>query len=375
MEKIGLLLTGGGARVAYQAGVLRAIAEVCEFKKNPFNVVSGVSGGAINGAWISSQNSDFVESTQLLWDGWARITHDQIYNTDLSSFLKIGIHWLRDLSLKGEHEHSHFRSLLDSAPLKQFIETKLNFGNLKKKISAGHLHGIAVTTTNYNTGASVVFYDGDPAIAPWDKEWRQTRRVHLTAGHILASTAIPIFFPPVELDDGFHGDGGLKMSSPLSPLIHMGAEKILAIGIHHKEAADSTKNIAIKKITMGDVAGTMLNTLFFHPIEMDVERFNRINRTISLLTKEQLERGPDKLRHIPLLTIQPSVDLGSLGIEFFNRFPPSLRFFLRGIGASEIRSRDMMSYLAFEECYVRALLELGYKDGLTRETEIRNFFE
>lgn len=375
MAKLGLLLTGGGARAAYQVGVLRAISDIGHFKENPFNVISGVSAGAMNATWIAAMHSDFNHSTKSLWNSWASLEMEEVFKTNPGSFLKNLIHWIGDITLPPkQHKSPEFTSLLDSSPLINYINSKLDFDLIKKHISEKKLHGIAITTTNYNTGSSVTFFDGHPSIEPWQREWRTTRRTHITNSHILASTAIPIFFPPVRLDDGYYGDGGIKLSSPFSPLVHMGAEKILAIGIHHQNDKQSPSHPSYKFISMGDVAGTLLNTLFFHSIEADLERFKRINRTVSILTKDQLANEPDKLRYIPMLMIQPSKDLGQVGIKQFNRFPKTVRYLLKGIGASDLESKDLMSYLAFEKEYIQNLMELGYQDAMKKKDDVQLFF-
>lgn len=375
MKKIGLVLTGGGARAAYQVGVLRAISEICKLENNPFNVISGTSAGSINGAWIGASDERFNEMTHSMWNTWAGLEMNQVFRTDTATLFKTGTRWIKDLSFGGRFLHSNINSLLDPSPLKNFIHSKIDFSKIKKNIVQQKIHGIAITATHYQSGSSVIYFDGHPSISSWNREWRSSCRATLHLDHVLASSAIPIFFPPVQLDGGFYGDGGIMLSAPLSPAIHMGADRILAIGIHHKPGVmPPAKRIDSKSITPGDIAGTLLNSLFFHSIDSDLERMNRINRTLSLLTKEQLLSEPDQLRHIPVLSINPSQDLGKIDLELFNRFPKTIRYLLRGLGASDLRSWDLMSYLAFESEYIKSLLKLGYNDAFEQKEKILKFF-
>jgi NTE family protein len=376
MNRVGLVLTGGGARAAYQAGALKAIAEICAIERNPFKVISGVSAGAFNGLWLASEKTDFRTSTQSMWESWAAIEMHNVFKTDSRTLLNIGAHWLKDLSLGGLIKHSNINYLLDATPLASFLKSKIDFKMIQHNVSSKKIHGIAVTATHYYNGTSVTYFDGHPSISSWSREGRESRRATLHLKHALASSAIPFFFQPIELEDGFYGDGGIHLSSPLSPAIHMGADRILAIGINHKHCAKELPGHPISKtISPGDIAGTLLNALFFHSIDADIERLNRINRTLSILTEEQLATEPDKLRQIPVLVIRPSQDLGQMASELYQRFPEAIKYFLRGLGASALESWDLMSYLAFEKEYVQSILKLGYKDALAQKKNILQFFE
>ncbi len=376
MEKIGLVLTGGGARAAYQAGALKAISEICEFKENPFKIISGISAGSINGIWIAGQSSQFEVTTQSLWDNWATIEMNQVFKTDPATVFSIGARWVRNLSLGGWLHQPNINYLLDTSPLKAYIKSKMNLKSIQLNIADKKIHAIAITATQYHSGLSVTYFDGHASITPWSREGRESRRCVLQTAHLLASAAIPIFFPPVKLEDGFYGDGGIKLSSPLSPAIHMGADRILAIGIHHKQDAKRTSHhISSKSISTGDIIGTLLNALFSHSIDADLERLNRINRTLAILSNEQLKKEPDQLRHIPTLAIRPSQDLGLMTSELFSRFPQTIKYLLRGLGASDLESWDLMSYLAFEKEYILSLLKLGYQDAFAQKRDILQFFK
>lgn len=376
MSKIGLVLTGGGARAAYQAGVLRAICEICELDVNPFNVVSGISAGAINVVGIASHGKSFEKTTRSIWASWSSLDMRQVFKTDPFTFLKIGAGWLKDLSFGGRAKHTDINYLLDTTPLSEFIRSKVDFDQIRKNIETKKIHGVALTATHYRSSSSRIFFDGHPSIQPWcRKSHREARRTILHANHVLASSSIPIFFAPVLLEDGFYGDGCIKQAAPLSSVIHMGADRILAIGIHRVyDLRRPEPKLSSQSILPGDIVGTLLNALFFHSIDEDIERFQRINRTLSILTDEQLAREPDQLRKIPILVIKPEEDIGLMASELYSHFPRSVRHLLRGLGSSDLENWDLMSYLAFEKDYIHALLKLGYRDAVAKESEILEFF-
>jgi NTE family protein len=224
----------------------------------------------------------------------------------------------------------------------------------------------------------MTFFDGAPDIAPWVRSSRLGLRAVLSVPHVLASAAIPVFFPPVALEGAWFGDGCVRLSAPLSPVIHLGAERILAIGIRY--ARTPAETIALNQTgrranpSVSDISGVLLNAIFLDSLDSDVERSERINATLSLLTREQHGRLRHPLRRIPLLVLRPSRDLGSLAIEQYQRFPKTLRHLLRGIGATGESGWDLVSYLAFEPAYIERLIELGYEDTHARGADIDAFF-
>lgn len=382
--RTGLVLTSGGARGAYQAGVLAAIADILpglskSVGPNPFPILTGVSAGAINAAFLAAHAHDFRTATRKLTGLWAKLVANEVFLTDTITLSRIGIRWLADLSIGGLIGSGHGQSLLDTAPLRRLLSRTIDFHAIRGNIAAGTVHGLAVTATNYFSGTAVSFYDGADAIEPWLRAIRIGLREEMSVDHLMASSAIPIFFPAIQLGHTFYGDGCIRLTTPISPAIHLGADRVLAIGTRYRRAPAATVSLPrggrTEYPTIADIAGVLLNAMFLDGIEADTERMARINQTLRLIPENERTRHPSKLREIPLLTIQPSQDLGSLILQQIDRFPRTVRHLLRGLGASEEKGWDLLSYLAFDSGYTKPLLELGYDDGITARDEIERFFE
>ncbi|MDB4971844.1 MAG: Patatin [Myxococcaceae bacterium] len=398
----GLVLTGGGARAAYQVGALRALAEILD-DKSPFQILAGASAGAINSTGLAIHGDDFRAGVAHLLATWRSLLPDQVYRTDVGSLFSIGASWMRQLSSGGVFGAPSVNALLDTTPLRRLLERALPTRRIRQHIESGHLRGVAVTATSYHTGTAMSFFDGADDIAPWVRSSRLGTREPLTVSHVLASSAIPMFFPPVDIDGAWFGDGCVRLSAPLSPAIHMGAQRLVAIGIRYARTPQETNalNAASRlgrsiapvptpasrwrpsitgitgprpRPTVSEISGVLLNAIFLDSLDSDVERMERINATLSLLTEEQHQRMRYPLRSIPLLVLRPSRDLGSLAIEQYRRFPRTLRHLLRGIGASGESGWDLVSYLAFEPAYIERLMELGYDDTIVRRREVERFF-
>ena len=376
MAKIGLTLTGGGARGAYQAGVLRAIQHICQFQKCPFQIISGISAGSINGMTLAAGADNFDAATKLLWDTWTSLSVDDVFKTDTLTLLKTGTSWLRDLSLGAWFGKKGVTHLLDTSPLYAFLNKNINMGNIDVHVRSGLLSGVALSATDYRTGRSVTFFDGDPSIQPWTRTSGFGRRAQLTTAHIMASTAIPIFFPPIRIDDADYGDGGIGLKAPVSPSIHLGADKILIIGLDHKAPQEALGKIATQApVSLGDIAGTLLNSLFLNSLDSDLSRLNQTNRTLSFLTPEQIDATQDHLRKVPTLLIEPSIDLGEIDVDQYKQFPFTVRHLLNGLGVTSTKGWDLLSYLAFDSVYSSELLKRGYNDALAQREHIIEFFK
>jgi NTE family protein len=377
--KIGLVLTGGGARAAYQAGVLKGIFEITKSSKAemPFDIISGISAGAINGAMLASSHHNFGQVVDDMCRLWSELHPERVVNTNMATLTRLGTRWIKDLSLGGMFGGSRSTFLLDVRPLRTFLKEIIRFDEIQRNLDSGVLHGFAVSATSYRTGTAITFFDGKKEIEPWMRSSRLGMREKVTLDHVLASAAIPILFPPVQLDDSFFGDGSIRLSAPISPAIHMGAKKVLAIGLRYYRPSEVTwslnKRPQMDRITLADIAGVMLNASFFDQLDADVERMLRINQTVSLMSAKEREKHPQKLREIPLLVIRPSRDLGSLASEQFARLPGMLRYLLAGIGASGEQGWDLLSYLAFDGSYTKPLIDLGIEDAIAMKNEILTF--
>jgi NTE family protein len=382
-DTCGLVLCGGGARAAYQVGVLRAIAEVTE-QATPCRILTGVSAGAVNACFLAARATDFAHATRELWELWANLRIDDVFRTDAGTVSEIGAGWLFDLVLGGAFQGSRSTFLLDTQPLRQRIASAIDFAALRGHVASGHLHAVALTATCYNSGSAITFYDAAVPIAPWQRSHRQARAAELSTDHVLSSAAIPVLFPPVRIDDGWYGDGGIRMTAPLSPPVHLGADRVLAIGIAQPRprqppegpgAGSTSRAFGAPNggITLAEMAGVLLNALFLDTLDADAERMARINQTLALMSAAQLANHPQGLRRVPLMVVRPSQDLGQLAAEEFHRLPRVLRYLLRGIGASERTGWDLLSYLSFDGGYTRPLLALGYRDGVAQANAIVRF--
>lgn len=378
MAHTGLVLTGGGARAAYQVGAVRALAEIVAPGQMPFDVIAGISAGAINGVALAAGAEDFQAASERLRTTWSELTPDRIFNTGALRLASIGTRWIRDLSAGGLVGKSGINYLLDSAPLRKLIKTEVPIGRMRRHLRAGRLRGIAVSTTNYHTGSGVTFFEGAADIEPWTRSTRSGVRARITAAHVMASSAIPIFFPPVALDGSFYGDGCVRMNYPMSPAIHLGAERIVAVSVRHLrppgETAERQARAKTDRLPLSEIAGVLLNSVFLDSLDSDLERMERMNKTLALVPHEKLTRGDLDVRTIPALLLRPSQDLGRLAADEYGRFPTMLRYLLKGIGASGQAGEDLLSYLAFEPIYVQRVMELGFTDTMARRDEIEEFF-
>ena len=375
----GLVLSGGGARAAYQVGALRALAEIIGPGPLPFDILAGLSAGAINSVVLGTGAEDFPRVTGSLREVWERLTPDRIYRTGALRLAAIGTRWIRDLSTGGLGGQGRSNYLLDLSPLRQLIEERIPIGRMRRNLRSGRIRGIALSATNYQTGAGVTFFEGAPDIEPWTRSTRIGIRARITLDHVMASAAIPIFFPPVRIDRTFYGDGCVRMIYPLSPAIHLGADRIVAIGVRHQRSPLDTAQhevlgTAADTLPLSEIAGVLLNAVFLDSLDADVERLERANKALALIPREKLSRSDLALRVVPLLVLRPTEDLGRLAADEYQRFPAMLRYLLKGIGATGPAGEDLLSYLAFEPVYVNRVMELGYSDTMARRAEVEAFF-
>ena len=374
-DRVGLVLTGGGARAAYQVGALRAVAEIVTPGTFPFQVVAGISAGAINSIVVACTAHDLGQGVEALRQTWASLTPDRIFRTGALKLASIGSRWIRDLSGGGLLGGHSINFLLDSAPLRAMLAERLPFARLRRHLRSGRLRGVAVSATSYQTGTGVSWYEGAADIQPWTRSARCGQRTRLTLDHVMASSAIPVFFPPVKVGEGYYGDGCVRMVYPMSPAIHMGAQRILAISVRSgRDAPGAGEAPATTSPPLSQIAGVLLNAVFLDSLDVDLERLERINRTLAYVPTERIASRELELRPIPVLALRPSVDLGTLASDEYHRFPAMLRYLLKGIGATEDSGTDLLSYLAFEPVYIGRAMELGYQDTMARKDEVEAFF-
>lgn len=373
--RCGLVLTGGGARAAYQVGVLRAISDITKFEKNPFRIISGYSAGAINGTWLAGRSDNFDVATKNMWNAWASIQNEVIFNTEFSNVASMITRWIKDRTFGGLQGSHQINYLLDTAPLNEFIKSQIDFKTLQKHLNSGELYAVSVTATNYQTGHSVTFFSGHSEIKKWKSLNRISLNTQIQAEHVMASAAIPIFFPPVKVGEFYYGDGMVRLNAPLSAAVKLGAERLLIIGIRGPSSV-SAPDKENASVSLGEIAGTILNGLFFDSLDADIAVLERINRTISYMSEEERREDPDHLRRIPMLCLRPTKELGEAPTSCeLSRLPSALRFLLKGIGLTQYKGLDLLSYLSFEPKYLKMLLESGYEDTVIKKDQILEFFD
>jgi len=375
-EKIGLILTGGGARAAYQVGVLKAIAEFLPYRAQvPFKVISGTSAGALNAITLVVNARHFRKGVRYLLNIWTNAHVTDIYRADALGVLSNSLRWLFGLllSVLGSNRLNQV-SLLDNSPLRTFLERALPCELIQRHIDDGLVHAVSVTASGYGTGHSVTFYQGAPDIQPWKRTRRVGVPTQLDIQHMMASSAIPFMFPAVHVNREFFGDGSMRQIAPISSALHLGAERVLVVGVGHSATDDEERRPKIEHYpALAEIAGHALDSIFIDGLEVDLERLQRINRTLTAIP-EELHRTLD-LRHVEALVISPSQPLEKIAERYIHNLPWTIRLLLRLAGVMRGSGANLVSYLLFDKHYCRALIDLGYQDALKRREEIIAFLE
>ncbi|AMP06148.1 patatin-like phospholipase family protein [Collimonas pratensis] len=383
-QKTGLILTGGGARAAYQIGVMDAVASILREhgwapEQNPFNIICGTSAGAINATALACRVDNFGLGVQKLKDVWEHFTVEQVYRADSLGVLRSGARWLSLLSfgwlLRKWHAHPP-NSLLDNTPLITLLHRLLDLDRLDKALADGSLDALAITASSYSGGQHITFYQSAIEIQGWTRSQRHAVRDQIGVGHLLASSAIPFIFPAIPIFcEGrrqFFGDGSMRQLAPISPAIHLGASKVMVVGAGRRQEAPTDSPTFARYPSLAQIASHALSSIFLDGLAVDIERLERINHTLSFLTEEQRERTP--LKPVEMLIISPSEQIDDIATKHFGSLPVPIRTLLGGLGAKDVQGGGLASYLLFESGYTRELIRMGQKDTLARRDEVAAFF-
>lgn len=366
----GLVLPGGGARGAYQVGVLKAISEMSDNKQSPFKVVTGVSVGSVNAAAVASHSKDFKGGMQRMEAMWSNLHAHNIYRTDLGAVLTNIFHWLATVTVGGLGRDNPL-SIFDNTPLKHLLEERIDYPAIKKAIEEGDLRALAVTASGLTSGHAITFFDGIDELVEWERTRRVGTKADIKGRHLLASAALPLIFRPQFVDKEYYTDGSLRLTAPLSPAIRLGAQSVLVIGARDLNPNKLPEHGSQADIpALGEIAGYVLDIVFSDNLEADIERMCRINQTLSVMSSRKAEKSD--LRQIDIHMINPSKDLRLIAKKHAYELPWTIRMLLRGLGAWG-RDWRLPSYVLFEPGFIKELIELGYNDAMEQETSLREF--
>lgn len=376
-DNLALLLSGGGSRAAYQVGVLAGLRELtAPGTPNPFPIVCGTSAGAINALALATHASDLHAAVDSMLDVWAGFRSHHVMRTDWPGLLAQAWRWSRTNLLGGSGEMT--TALLDNRPLRELLDQHMRFGCIEEALQAGLLRAVSVSAFDYHSSQSVYFYQSRSRITPWRRHRRIGVQTRLGLDHLMASAAIPLLFPPVLLNRRWYGDGAVRQQSPLSPALHLGASRVLVIGVTHRVGsgpAAGQPGPVIKPPpppSLAQLGGHLLHSTFIDNLETDLEQLERMNFLASYQPLG-MRNTSEGLRHVDVLVISPSEPLDVIAARHRNALPAGLRLFLRGSGATRSSGSDLLSYLLFEAEYCNELIELGRRDALARASDLRNF--
>jgi len=366
-------LPGGGARAAYQVGVLRAIADLLPARSvNPFPVVTGTSAGAVNATAIAVHAERFRVAIGNLERVWRNFQVSQVFRTDTASMLRSGLHWFLAM-MSGGWLLPPPKSLFDNSPLRELLRVHFDFAGVHRAIAEGQLDALAIAAAGYVSARSVSFYEARPGSAPWSRLRRAGEPATLSLDHLMASVAVPFLFPPVLMGDEFYGDGAMRQANPFSAAIHLGADRLLVIGTRNESHVART--VPPLCPTFGQIFGYMLDALFTDGLYSDLERLTQLNELADRGGPVNAAANADgtQLKRIDMLVILPSRDISEIARHHVGSLPRALRVLLRTMGAMNTGGGQLMSYLMFQDTFTRELIALGYQDAMKRSEDLQAF--
>jgi NTE family protein len=373
-QRVALILTGGGARAAYQVGVLKAISEMLPRRaRNPFPIICGTSAGALNAATLAVNAKSFRKAVQYLLGTWKNFHASQVYRTDATGVLNNTVLWVAGVvsSAIGINKLKQV-SLLDNAPLVELLDELLPCEKIQESIDAGYLHALSVTASGYGSGESVTFFQAVKEVLPWHRTGRVGIPTQIGIKHLLASAALPFIFPATLINREYFGDGSMRQIAPIGSALQLGATRVLVIGVTANSYSEHVEREDIADYpSLAKIAGHALNSIFLDSMEVDLERVRKINSLVAMMTEDMRERS--KLRHVDVLVISPSQSIEKIAEQHVDELPWTIRLLLRLVGARQHSSSTLVSYLLSEKRFCRSLINLGYQDALSRREEIMHF--
>lgn len=369
-----LILSGGGARGAYQVGVLTAVAEFAQKLKikSPFKIYTGISAGAINAAFLASGADEFSVTVGKLAKMWSGLKSESVFRTDAATLGKIGLQWVGELSFGALKGTTPTRSLLHTDPLNELLKNNLELSRIQKNIDDGSLYALALTALDYRTSTAITFVQGHPDVPLWERSRRRAERAQIKVEHVMSSSAIPLLFPPIQMGERWFGDGCIRNQTPLSAALHMGASQLFVIGVRKQdETADDLRAKNLKTTpSVARVINVLLNSVMLDGVEVDIERLNRINEFLKKVPEEH--QAKLNFKKVDYVWVHPTYDVGALAYTMSSRLPRLIRYLLKGLGPLD-DAAEIISYLMFEPEFCTKLIELGYQDGLTQREAIEQF--
>jgi NTE family protein len=368
-DDLALVLSGGGARAAYQAGVLSAIAEHAPNLRIP--ILTGVSAGALNTVYLAAHRGPFGKAVEGLRNEWSRLTPSRVYAVRPLNLGRAVLRWIVNMVLRRGPPQPSFEGLMDMNPLRGFLAACMDVAGIQRNIDEKRLRAVALSATCYDSGQTVTFMHGEPDVPVWERQMRVAARTKITIEHLMASASIPLVFPAIRIGNAFYGDGSVRQTAPLAPAIHLGARRIVGIAMRTREGSCETSPTHLRYPVAAEVFGILLHSVFLDSLDADAERLERINALLRALPADSA--AAQGMRPIDLLLLRPSRDLGSLVGELKVSLPKMVQLAVSSMGGERTRSSDFLSYLMFQPEYTGRLMELGYEDTRRRIGEIEGF--